>query len=78
MLNIVHYYRNAYQNYNKVSPHINQKGHHQKNLQKIKATKFSQLHTNREPEYFSCLFPHHVPPKLKSFYFRIVLIFLSF
>ena len=30
MLNITHYWRNAYQNYNQVSPHITQNAHHQK------------------------------------------------
>ena len=35
MLNITNYERNANQNYNKVSPHTSQKGHHQKNLQTI-------------------------------------------
>ena len=29
ILNIAHYYRNANQNYNKVSPHMDQNGHHQ-------------------------------------------------
>ena len=28
--NIAHYQRNAYQNYNEISPHISQNGHHQK------------------------------------------------
>ena len=37
MLNIAHYWRNANQNYNEVSPHTNQNGHHQKNLQTINA-----------------------------------------
>ena len=35
MLNITHYYRNANQNYNEVSFHTTQNGHHQKNLQMI-------------------------------------------
>ena len=30
ILNIAHYYRNANQNYNKVSPHTGQNVHHQK------------------------------------------------
>ena len=30
MLNIIHYYRNANQNYNDISPHTSQNGHHQK------------------------------------------------
>ena len=30
MLNITHYQRNANQNYNEVSPHTSQNGHHQK------------------------------------------------
>ena len=29
MLNITHYLRNANQNYNEISPHTNQNGHHQ-------------------------------------------------
>ena len=29
MLNITHYQRNANQNYNEVSPHTSQNGHHQ-------------------------------------------------
>ena len=37
MLNITNYYRNANQNYNEVSPHTGQNGHHQKNLQTINA-----------------------------------------
>ena len=37
MLNVAHYQRNANQNYNEVSPHIGQNGHHQKNLQTINA-----------------------------------------
>ena len=28
MLNIAHYYRNANQNYNEISPHTGQNGHH--------------------------------------------------
>ena len=30
MLNIAHYQRNANQNYNEISPHTGQNGHHQK------------------------------------------------
>ena len=30
MLNITHYERNANQNYNEISPHTGQNGHHQK------------------------------------------------
>ena len=30
MLNIAHYQRNANQNYNEISPHMSQNGHHQK------------------------------------------------
>ena len=30
MLNIAHYQRNANQNYNEISPHSSQNGHHQK------------------------------------------------
>ena len=37
MLNIIHYYKNASQNYNEVSPHTDQNGHHLKNLQTINA-----------------------------------------
>ena len=33
MLNISHYYRNTYQDYNEISPHISQNGDLQKNLQ---------------------------------------------
>ena len=32
MLNITNYQRNAHQNYNEVSPHAGQNGHHQKIL----------------------------------------------
>ena len=32
MLNIPHYWRNANQNYNELSPHRGQNGYHQKNL----------------------------------------------
>ena len=37
MLNITNHQRNANQNYNEVSPHTSQNGHHQKNLQTINA-----------------------------------------
>ena len=37
MLNITYYQRNANQNYNDVSPHTGENGHHQKNLQTINA-----------------------------------------
>ena len=37
MLNITCYQRNANQNYNEISPHTGQNGHHQKNLQTINA-----------------------------------------
>ena len=37
MLNIVHYQKNANQNYNEASPHIGENGHHQKSLQTINA-----------------------------------------
>ena len=37
MLNITNHQRNANQNYNEVSPHTGQNGHHQKNLQTINA-----------------------------------------
>ena len=30
MLNIAHYQRNAHQDYNEISPHTGQNGHHQK------------------------------------------------
>jgi len=33
MLNVTHYQGNANQNYNEVSPHSSQSGHHQKHLQ---------------------------------------------
>ena len=32
ILNITNYWRNPNQNYNEVTPHTNQNGHHQKNL----------------------------------------------
>ena len=32
MLNVTNHWRNAHQNYNEVSPHTSQNGHHQKNL----------------------------------------------
>ena len=37
MLNITNYQRNADQNYNEVSHHTGQNGHHQKNLQTVNA-----------------------------------------
>ena len=37
MLNITNYQRNANQNYNEVSSHTGENGHHQKNLQTINA-----------------------------------------
>ena len=37
MLNITNHQRNANQNYNEVSPHTGQNGHHRKNLQTINA-----------------------------------------
>ena len=37
MLNIAHYERNANQNYNEISPHTGQNGHHQKSLRTINA-----------------------------------------
>ena len=33
MFNSINYDRNANQNYNEISPHMGQNGHHQKNLQ---------------------------------------------
>ena len=39
MLNIAHYQRNENQNYNEISLHTSQNGHHQKNLQIINAGK---------------------------------------
>ena len=48
MLNITNYYRNANQNYNEVSPHMGQNGHHQKNLQTINAVEGVE---KREPSY---------------------------
>ena len=47
MLNIAHYQRKANQYYNEVSPHTNQKGHHQKNLQ----TNSVEDVEKREPSY---------------------------
>ena len=38
-LNITHYQRNAYQNFNEVSPYIGQNDHHQRNLKKNKCWK---------------------------------------
>ena len=37
MLNTAHYWRNANQNYNEISPHTGQNGHHEKSLQTINA-----------------------------------------
>ena len=37
MLTITNHYRNANQNYNEISSHTSQNGHHQKNLQTINA-----------------------------------------
>ena len=37
MLNITHYYRNANQNYDELSLHTNQNGHHKKKIQTINA-----------------------------------------
>ena len=37
MFNITNYQRNAHQNYNEVSPHTGQNGHHQKYLQTVNA-----------------------------------------
>ena len=37
MVNMTNHQRNANQNYNEVSPHTSQNGHHQKNLQTINA-----------------------------------------
>ena len=39
MLNIINYLRNTNQNYNEVSPHTGQNGHHQKDPQTINAGK---------------------------------------
>ena len=36
-MHITNYQRNANENYNEVSPHTGQNGHHQKNLQTINA-----------------------------------------
>ena len=47
MLNTIHYYRNANQNYNEVSPHTGQNGHHQ-SPQKINARDGVE---EREPSY---------------------------
>ena len=48
MLNIAHYYKNASQNYNEVSLHTDQNGHHQKNLQTINSVEDKE---KREPSY---------------------------
>ena len=48
MLNIAHY-RNVNQNYNEVSLHTNQNGHHQKNPQK--KTSAREGVEKREPSY---------------------------
>ena len=48
LLNIANYQRNANQNYNEVSPHIGQNGHHQKNLQIINAGEGVE---KKEPSY---------------------------
>ena len=48
MLNITNYSRNANQNYNEVSLHTGQNGHHQKNLQTINAGEGVE---KREPSY---------------------------
>ena len=37
MFNIAHYYRNANQNYNEISPHTSQNGHHPKVYKTINA-----------------------------------------
>ena len=37
MLNIAHYWRNANQNHDEMSPHTGQNGHHQKVLQTVEA-----------------------------------------
>ena len=50
MLNITYYQRNANQNYNDVSPHTGENGHHQKNLQTINA---GELVEKREPSLYS-------------------------
>ena len=47
MLNITNYQRNANQNYNEVSPHTDQNGHHQ-NLQTMNAGEGVE---KREPSY---------------------------
>ena len=54
MLNITNHQRNANQNYNEVSPHTGQNGHHQKNLQTINAGEGVE---KREP---SCTVPWNV------------------
>ena len=48
MLNITNHQRNANQNYNEISPHTGQNGHHQKNLQTINAGEGVE---KREPSY---------------------------
>ena len=60
MLNIVHYYRNAYQNYSEVSPYINQNGHYQKNLQK-KPLSFHSYTPIENQNIFLAYFPTIFP-----------------
>jgi len=48
MLNITNYYRNANQNYNEVSSHTGQNGHHQKTYKTINAGEGVE---KREPSY---------------------------
>ena len=50
MLNVTHYQGNANQNYNEVSPHSSQSGHHQKHLQTIN---FGEGVEKREPSYIA-------------------------
>ena len=48
LFNIAHYQRNANQNYNEISPHTNQSGHHKKYLQTINAGEDVK---EKEPSY---------------------------
>ena len=47
MLNITYYLRNANQNYNEISPHTNQNGHHKKSTKKNAGEGVEK----REPSY---------------------------
>ena len=51
MLNITNYERNENQNYNEISPHSSQNGHHQKNSQTTNAVEDVE---RRAPSYTVC------------------------